>query len=138
MRSNNRWLQRFQNYQRSLFHLKNEVTQYGNINIDVIKKGIIQSFEITHELSWKLMQDILREEGESELYGSKSVTRLAFNRGLINQGEIWLEMIKSRNLTVHTYDQQMINEEFDKIIHLYLPAFTSFEQKVSMICSNLD
>lgn len=47
-------------------------------------------------------------------------------------------MIKSRNLTVHTYDQQMINEEFDKIIHLYLPAFTSFEQKVSMICSNLD
>lgn len=65
MRSNNRWLQRFQNYQRSLFHLKNEVTQYGNTNIDVIKKGIIQSFEITHELSWKLMQDILREEGES-------------------------------------------------------------------------
>lgn len=138
MRSNNRWLQRFQNYQRSLFHLKNEVTQYGNTNIDVIKKGIIQSFEITHELSWKLMQDILREEGESELYGSKSATRLAFNRGLINQGEIWLEMIKSRNLTVHTYDQQMINEEFDKIIHLYLPVFTSFEQKVSMICSNLD
>ncbi|MEX4583804.1 nucleotidyltransferase substrate binding protein [Haemophilus influenzae] len=138
MRSNNRWLQRFQNYQQSLFHLKNEVTQYGNTNIDVIKKGIIQSFEITHELSWKLMQDILREEGESELYGSKSATRLAFNRGLINQGEIWLEMIKSRNLTVHTYDQQMINEEFNKIIHLHLPAFTSFEQKVNMICSNLD
>lgn len=132
-----RWKQRFQNYQKSVIYLSTEIGQYGDTDIDVIKKGIIQSFEICHELAWKLMQDILRDEGETELLGSKSATRLAFNRGLITHGEIWLEMIKSRNLTVHTYDEAMINEEFQKIKHQYLPLFIAFEQRVNRLCAGL-
>lgn len=132
-----RWKQRFQNYQKSVIYLSTEIGHYGDTDIDVIKKGIIQSFEICHELAWKLMQDILRDEGETELLGSKSATRLAFNRGLITHGEIWLEMIKSRNLTVHTYDEAMINEEFQKIKHQYLPLFIAFEQRVNRLCAGL-
>lgn len=137
MQSDIRWKQRFQNYQKSVTYLADEVKQYGDTNIEVIKKGIIQSFEITHELAWKLMQDILKDEGESEMLGSKSATRLAFARGLIHEGEIWLEMIKSRNLTVHTYDVQMIDNEFDKIVHQYLPLFIAFEQRIQTLCNNL-
>ncbi|WP_228063519.1 MULTISPECIES: nucleotidyltransferase substrate binding protein [unclassified Pasteurella] len=43
------------------------------------------------------MQDILKYQGEVELWGSKAETRLAFNRGLIQNGEVWLEMVESRN-----------------------------------------
>ncbi|OOF59493.1 nucleotidyltransferase substrate binding protein [Rodentibacter myodis] len=132
-----RWKQCFQNYQKSVTYLSTEIEQYGDTDINVIKKGIIQSFEICHELAWKLMQDILREEGETEILGSKSATRLAFNRGLITHGEIWLEMIKSRNLTVHTYDEGMINEEFQKIKRQYLPLFIAFEQRVNTLCAGL-
>ncbi|BFU60283.1 MULTISPECIES: nucleotidyltransferase substrate binding protein [Rodentibacter] len=131
-----RWKQRFQNYQKSVTYLSNEVEQYRDTDIEVIKKGIIQSFEICHELAWKLMQDILKEEGETELFGSKSATRIAFNRGLITHGEIWLEMIKSRNLTVHTYDEAMIDTEFQKITSQYLPLFIAFEQRVNSLCNS--
>lgn len=138
MQLDSRWKQRFQNYQKSVTYLKSEIEQYRDTNIDVIKKGIIQSFEITHELAWKLMQDILKDEGETDILGSKSATRLAFQRGLIRDGETWLEMIKSRNLTVHTYDNQRLGSEFHKIVEQYLPLFIAFENRVSTLCSSLD
>ncbi|MDO4430185.1 MAG: nucleotidyltransferase substrate binding protein [Lonepinella koalarum] len=133
-----RWKQRFDNYQKAVGYLKSESEKYADTDIDVIKKGIIQSFEITHELAWKLMQDILKWEGEVDIYGSKSASRLAFNRGLITQGEVWQEMIKSRNTTVHTYDEAILIKEFDKIIKDYLPLFIEFQQRVEKICQTLD
>lgn len=133
-----RWKQRFDNYKKSVSYLQAEAEKYADTDIDVIKKGIIQSFEITHELAWKLMQDILKWEGEVDIYGSKTASRLAFNRGLINHGEVWLEMVKSRNITVHTYDEAVLTEEFDKIIKAYLPLFIEFEQRVETLCQTLD
>lgn len=133
-----RWKQRFENYQKAVNYLKDEAEKYAATDIDVIKKGIIQSFEITHELAWKLMQDILKSEGESGVLGSKSASRLAFNRGLITHGDIWLEMVNSRNITVHTYDKAILTEEFDKIIKNYLPQFVAFEQRVIALCQTLD
>ncbi|AHG85914.1 Nucleotidyltransferase substrate binding protein [Bibersteinia trehalosi USDA-ARS-USMARC-190] len=133
-----RWKQRFDNYQKAVGYLKSESEKYADTDIDVIKKGIIQSFEITHELAWKLMQDILKWEGETEILGSKSASRLAFNRGLITHGEIWQEMIKSRNLTVYTYDVVVLTNEFNKIIHDYLPLFIAFEQRINALCQTLD
>ncbi|QLB14239.1 nucleotidyltransferase [Mannheimia granulomatis] len=133
-----RWKQRFDNYQRAVNYLKDEAEKYSDTEIDVIKKGIIQSFEITHELAWKLMQDILKSEGESGVLDSKSASRLAFNRGLITQGDIWLEMVNSRNITVYTYDKAVLMEEFDKIIRNYLPQFIAFEQRVTELCQTLD
>ncbi|HGO5855978.1 TPA: nucleotidyltransferase substrate binding protein [Mannheimia haemolytica] len=133
-----RWKQRFDNYKKSVSYLQAEAEKYADTDIDVIKKGIIQSFEITHELAWKLMQDILKWEGEVDIYGPKTASRLAFNRGLITQGEVWLEMIKSRNITVHTYDETVLTEEFNKIIKDYLPLFIEFEQRVEILCQTLD
>lgn len=125
-----RWKQRFDNYQKAVGYLKSESEKYADTDVDVIKKGIIQSFEITHELAWKLMQDILKWDGEVDIYGSKSASRLAFNRGLITHGEIWQEMVKSRNITVHTYDEGVLTDEFNKIITVYLPLFIEFEQRI--------
>lgn len=133
-----RWKQHFDNYQKAVGYLKDESEKYANTDIDVIKKGIIQSFEITHELAWKLMQDILKWEGEVGLYCSKAASRLAFNRGLISHGEIWLEMVNSRNITVHTYDENVLTEEFNKIIKDYLPLFIEFERRVERLCQTLD
>ena len=133
-----RLLQRFENYQKSVSHLESEVAQYADTDLEIIKKGIIQSFEVTHELAWKLMQDFLAYEGETELYGSKSATRLAFNRGMITEGDVWLEMVKSRNLTVHTYDDSLVTLEFEKIVKHYLPLFIAFKHKMEKLCNNLD
>lgn len=105
---------------------------------DTVKRAVIKDFEMAHELAWKLMQDILRYEGESEILGSRSATRLAFSRGLIEDGRIWLEMVDSRNRSVHTYDHEILQHEFQLIIEQYLPLFVQFSQKVEKLCQTLD
>ncbi|ACX83449.1 nucleotidyltransferase substrate binding protein, HI0074 family [Aggregatibacter actinomycetemcomitans] len=133
-----RWKQRFENYKRALNQLETALHEYADTNLDIIKEGIIQRFEFTHELAWKLMQDILQSEGVVDILGSRTATRMAFNRGLIQQGDIWLEMVKSRNITVHTYDEKILAQEFSKIMTLYLPLFLQFKQRVEQLCQNLD
>ncbi|MBN6069261.1 nucleotidyltransferase substrate binding protein [Aggregatibacter actinomycetemcomitans] len=133
-----RWKQRFENYKRALNQLETALHEYADTNLDIIKEGIIQRFEFTHELAWKLMQDILQAEGVVDILGSRTATRMAFNRGLIQQGDIWLEMVKSRNITVHTYDEKILAQEFSKIMTLYLPLFLQFKQRVEQLCQNLD
>ncbi|WP_273383874.1 nucleotidyltransferase substrate binding protein [Actinobacillus porcinus] len=130
--------QRFENYEKAVFHLEKNIQEYSDTTIDVIKAGIIQHFELAHELAWKLMQDILKYEGESDILGSRTATRLAFNRGLISDGRTWLDMIDSRNKTVHTYDDKILNEEFKKVVELYLPLFIQFRDEVTQRCLTLD
>ncbi len=133
-----RWKQRFQNYQKALLQLKTAIEQYADTDVDLIKEGIVQRFEFTHELAWKLLQDILKYQGFQDVYGSKTATRQAFNIGLISQGEIWLEMIEIRNLTVHTYDEELLDKAFNKIKNDYLPLFIQLNTKVEELCQNLD
>ncbi|TNG95210.1 nucleotidyltransferase [Pasteurellaceae bacterium USgator11] len=134
MQQDIRWLQRFENYQSAVAQLNDAVLQYRYTDIDIIKEGIIQRFEFTHELAWKLMKDILLAEGFQDVLGSRSATRMAFNQGLVSEGQIWLDMIDSRNRTVHTYNVQVLTEEFQKIVDVYLPQFLTFKDKVVRLC----
>ncbi|MDH2926588.1 nucleotidyltransferase substrate binding protein [Lonepinella koalarum] len=129
--------QRFEHYQKALTQLMEAVEKYSNTQENIIKEGLIQRFEFTHELAWKLMKDILQYEGDFE-GGSRTTTRQAFNLGYISQGEIWMEMIKTRNLTVHTYNEDILEDEFNKIISQYFPLLVEFKQKVETLCQNLD
>ncbi|KAE9536112.1 nucleotidyltransferase substrate binding protein [Ursidibacter arcticus] len=135
---NVRWKQRFENYKKAVTQLANAIAEYGDTEIDIIKEGIVQRFEFTHELAWKLQKDILKAQGEVDIFGSKTASRMAFNRGLITQGEIWLDMIETRNVTVHTYDETILNTHFKKITQEYLPLFLQFVQRVEKLCQTLD
>ena len=90
------------------------------------KQGIIQGFEYTHELAWNTIKDYLTEQGISSLVGSKDSTREAFKRGLLHNGEIWMDMIKARNLTSHTYDEALAEEVFRSITEDYYAALKEF------------
>ncbi|STO55228.1 nucleotidyltransferase substrate binding protein [Canicola haemoglobinophilus] len=138
MQQDIRWKQRFDKYKQALHQLESAVLEYANTEIDIIKEGIIQRFEFTHELAWKVMQDYLKAQGEVDVFGSKIATRLAFNRELINQGEIWLDMIETRNITVHTYDEKILNEQFHKVVNNYLPLFLQFQQRLEKLCQISD
>lgn len=68
------------------------------------QQGLIQSFDFTHELAWKVMKDYFYHQGNNEIYGSRDATRAAFKAGLISNGKEWMKMIVSRNQTSHTCD----------------------------------
>ncbi len=146
-----RWEQRFSNFNKALHKLESSVTyikrnhesneiieeQEGNYSIlnDLIKQGLIQSFEFTHELAWNVMKDYAAYQGNAEIRGSRDATREGFSMGLIENGDVWMEMVKSRNETSHTYDEDTASEIFEKVIYTYMPAFKSFQKKMEAIRS---
>ena len=127
-----RWEQRFSNYNKSLKKLS-EAIDYVKKNPkeklldEILKEGIIKRFEYTHELAWNLMKDFLSDIGDVKLYGSKDATREAFKAELIKDGDVWMEMIKSRNKTSHTYNEGTAQEIYFKILHEYHAAFLKFQ-----------
>ena len=76
------------------------------------------------------MKDFLEEQGKTDLFGSKNAVREAFNVGLISEGEIWLDMIKSRNVTSHIYDENEVKVILETILNTYFPVFIAFEIKM--------
>ena len=131
-----RWKQRFSNYKKALVTLSSGMRLYNQKELSELeKRGIIQGFEFTHELCWKVMFNFLKNQGETNIYGSKDTTRLAFNRGLIENGETWMNMIKDRNLTSHTYQEDISQQIFNRIVNSYFELFKQFEIKMDELCS---
>ena len=101
-----RWIQRFNNFNKALAQLREAVELARQRPLSKLEEqGLIQAFEFTHELAWNTLKDFLKNRGVQNLYGSKDVTREAFKTGLLETGEAWMDMIQSRNLTSHTYDE---------------------------------
>ena len=102
-----RWQQRFKNYEIALKKLEEAVTLSKERTLsDLEKQGLVQVFEFTHELAWNMLKDYFDFQSAAQLTGSRDATREAFNKGLVTDGDNWMEMIKSRNQTSHTYNQK--------------------------------
>ncbi|SHE63829.1 nucleotidyltransferase substrate binding protein, HI0074 family [Marinomonas polaris DSM 16579] len=128
-----RWKQRLQNYSVVLQHLNEAVEAYDEKSPNIIKEGVLQRFEFTHELAWKVLKDYLEYEGHQNITGSRTATRLAFNLGLIQDGQIWIDMIESRNKTVHAYDASILETEFSKVRESYNACFIQLKEKLSTL-----
>jgi nucleotidyltransferase substrate binding protein (TIGR01987 family) len=124
-----RWKQRFENYKNAFKVFKEAVIEIKNPS-NLEKEGTIQRFEFSHELAWKVMKDFLSDQGIQGIIGSKDATRLAFQNEIIEDGEIWMEMIESRNQTVHTYHANILEVQYQKITTLYFPLFEKFYSKM--------
>jgi len=148
-----RWHQRLSNYSKALDKLKNNINYikdmydgeevldedtYTNIALeieDIYKQGLIQSFEFTHELAWKVMQDFAKDQGNTEIRGSKDAVRYAAKINLIQEAQQWMNMILDRNETSHTYNEDTANQIFVNIIVRYLSLLQDFELKMEEIRS---
>ena len=74
------------------------------------QQGLIQAFEYTHELSWKTLQDYFAYQGTPDIRGSRDAFREGIRYSLLEDGEVWMEMIQARNLTPHAYVQKMAEQ----------------------------
>lgn len=120
-----RWKQRFASYQKALSALQNAVALSKERALSELEQqGLIQSFECTHELAWKLLKDYLEYQGITGIVGSRDAVRNAFNRALITDAETWMEMIESRNLTSHTYNSETAADIINKICTRYSDCFS--------------
>lgn len=126
-----RWKQRFEHFVKAFRQLKNAKELKRERDFTELElQGVIQAFEVSQELSWKVMKDFLEEQGKTDLFGSKNAVKEAFNVGLISNGDIWFDMIKSRNLTSHIYDESEVLVILEIILNDYFAVFIDFENKM--------
>ncbi len=96
-------------------------TNRGNID------ATIQRFEFTIELFWKCLRILLEEQGITA-YSPKEVLKEAFAANLIKNEKEWLNMLKDRNLTSHTYDQDLADEIYEHIKNYCTTLRSNFDQ----------
>ena len=121
-----RWIQRLENFQRALATLQRAIGLAQSRPLSELEElGLIQAFEFTHELSWLLLKDFLVDQGVAGISGSRDAVREAVVRQLLPQGDetVWMAMIRSRNLTSHTYNPAVAREIAELIVNRYGPVF---------------
>jgi len=129
-----RWVQRFNNYSKALLRLESAVDLSNERTLsDLEQQGLIQAFEFTHELAWNTLKDFLLYQGKKEIYGSRDATREAFKVDLIKNGEIWMNMIVSRNKSTHTYNEETAEIVVADIRSLYIYEFKELQEKLTSI-----
>lgn len=126
-----RWKQRLENFSKALQTLSEamELGQQRPLS-KLEKQGLIQGFEFTHELGWNVLKDYLESKGYTGLIGSRDATRMAFKNELIADGEAWMDMIKARNETSHTYNLDVAERIAQDILQRFYPAFVALQAKL--------
>jgi len=133
-----RWLQRFNNYRKALNKLRqavdiaSEKMDWGEEVDDLLQEGLIQRFEYTHELAWKVMKDYAEYQGYTDIKGSRDAFRKGLEMGIIDN-EKWMESIEDRNQTSHNYDDETVNEIYEAVVNDYYPLFVKFEKEMLKI-----
>ena len=126
-----RWIQRLNNYAKAFAVLdriygirrERELTEAERM-------GLIQSFEFTFELAWNLMKDYLRGKGIFDIVGSKDAIRCAFKNGVIENGEVWMDMVERRNETAHTYEEEVAIKVVNDVSNTYIEEMRKLLEKM--------
>jgi len=126
-----RWIQRYSNFKKAFSNLNEEVELTKERELTKLEKqGLIQSFEYTYELAWNTIRDFYRSKGEVDIQGSRDAFRLAFERGLIEKGQVFMNMIKSRQLSSHTYNEETADDIYQDIVNHYFCAFQELIERL--------
>ena len=111
MSNEERWKQRFQNFENAYKVLTRMIERKKLTPGDeAVEIALIKSFEFTYELAWKTLKSYLESEGFDNIAGSKDTIRTAFQAGLIDDAEGWLNAVQKRNIASHTYDEEILSE----------------------------
>lgn len=101
----------------------------------VLRDGVIQRFEFTFELSWKMLKRYLEEYGLEKVDGlnNRELFRIGFEQGLLNDPEVWFYYLKMRNQTSHVYDEAKADMVFTSARSFLLDAESLLERLVKKI-----
>lgn len=130
-----RWEQRFANFESALAALTNAVTLSRQRKLSELEEqGLIQAFEYNYELAWNCLKDLFEYQAEKQpIFGSRDAIRLAFKKGLIENGNAWMEMIDDRISTSHAYNKILATKVVKKIIEIFYPEFLKLQKTLSGI-----
>ncbi|MEQ1439894.1 nucleotidyltransferase substrate binding protein [Fontimonas sp. SYSU GA230001] len=119
-----RWVLRHNNLIRALAQLDDAIALNARRPLSQLERqGLIQAFEFTYELAWTTLKDYLEWQGITGLVGSRDTIREAFARGLIADGQQWMDMLSDRNRKSHTYHEGTALAIVEHVIDHYQRLF---------------
>lgn len=126
-------MERFEERKRDLIKASNRLEEALSEGIsDLAIDGVLHRFEFTFELAWKTMKDYLEYQGIIGKIGSpREIIKEAFAAGLIEDGEIWIKMMLSRNELSHLYDEEASREIYNNIKDNYMIEIKKLVSKLN-------
>ena len=134
----NKFINRYRTFCNCLNNLIK--SQNADPEQDFVLEGTIQNFNLTFDISWKVMKDILVKKLEITnfaLGSPREVLQTAFTNRLIDDDR-WLEMLKIRNQLAHDYDGSLAENVFQKIVETYIILFERFRDENKKFYENWD
>lgn len=128
-----RWIQRYNSFHKAVNRVL-EVTKSEKSPrqlSDLEKEGLVQRFEYTFELAWKVLQDLLIERGYAITPGPNPTLKKAFEDGLIADHDAWRKMMKARNTTSHTYNEGEALTVVECIYKDYSPLLETLDKRLT-------
>jgi nucleotidyltransferase substrate binding protein (TIGR01987 family) len=119
---------RFENFEKAYKLLEKYYKE--DIKTELERAGIIQFFEMTFELSWKVLKDYMESQGYI-VKSPREAIKQAYQIELIDDVHIWLDALSKRNLTAHTYDEALSEKFVGEIRELYFPEIKKLYEKLS-------
>ncbi len=137
---NERFIQRFNNFEKAYKLLKQACEKDLHELSDLEQEGIIQRFEYTYELTWKMLKDYLEYSGNVNLveFTPRNVFKEAFVAKIINDGQVFIDMMLSRNFLSHCYEREKALDILDDIRHKYLHALNNLYESFSIKIKEMD
>jgi nucleotidyltransferase substrate binding protein (TIGR01987 family) len=129
MTDNIRWIQRLGNWTKALGQLTRFMDRTELNELEEL--GMIHAFENNHDLAWKIQKEYLGAQGYSEMFGPRNVAKRAFEIGLIDNCNVWMEMAKNHNLLLQTYNEESRDKIVAAIVGNYYPAFCALHIKLT-------
>lgn len=134
-----RWLQRYDNYHKACRRLL-EVTESDQYSVlsDLEQEGLVQRFEYTYELAWKVLQDLLKFKGYDFTSGPNGTLKMAFEDGVITDHDGWRRMSKSRNVLSHVYNEEEVLAIVEQIFSEYSLLLKNLDEKLFAMSQDKD
>ena len=122
-------MKKLDNFSNCLTILRNADFKLADNN-DIYRTGVLGQFNLTFELAWKALQEILRLHGaeEADTGSPREILQLGYKLGFVNDSAVWLLMLKKRNTSVHIYNKQEVDEMILLIRDSFIPAFVVLEK----------
>ena len=120
---------RLDNFANCLDILKQADFELADSN-DIYRMGVVGQFNLTFELAWKALQEVLRMHGVegAETGSPREILQVGYKVGFVNDSSVWLLMLKKRNTSIHIYNEEEIDELIVFIRDSFIPAFTDLEE----------
>ena len=126
-----KYINRYRTFCKSLKNLKK--SRNADPQKDFVLEGTVLNFNLTFDIAWKVMKDILVKKMEVLDFAAGSpreTLQQAFVNRIIDDDQ-WMQMLRVRNQLAHDYDGSFAMERFEDIVNIYYPLFESFRNKAA-------